>query len=143
MNDSRFDVLSRAIGRRGLLAGVLALVTLGEERREASAVTLPCAERGEGQRCRSGGQCCSNRCRKKKGKRKGKCRCSPLGAKCGEAADCCNHRAGDPSSPQCDVKDGSAVFLCCKNNGQSCVETADCCGGMVCFASGLCEFPLP
>jgi hypothetical protein len=140
MNDVRFDLLTQTIARRGLLVGVATVGGLGPGPRAVSAVTLPCAARGAGRRCRNGGQCCSRRCRKKNGKRKGKCQCSPLGAPCGEAPDCCNHRFGDLASPQCDVKDGSAVFVCCKANGHSCGATSHCCFGMVC-AAGLCEFP--
>lgn len=143
MDGYRFDRFTLTIARRGLLTSALALTSLGRATSHAAAVTLPCAERGDGDRCRTGGQCCSGRCRKKRGKRNGRCRCSPLGTPCGESPDCCNHRFGDLASPQCDVKDGAAVFRCCKQNGQSCSDSADCCGGMACFASGLCEFPLP
>lgn len=144
MDGIRFDTLALAVARRGLLGSALALLVTGTRTRGIAALTLPCGERGAGAGCRGNGQCCSNRCRTKKGKRRGKCQCSPLGAPCGETADCCGSRPGDLTTPQCEIKDGSPVLRCCKEIGQSCEDTADCCGGLVCMIlSETCELPLP
>ncbi|MGH2618862.1 MAG: hypothetical protein ACRDJC_26840, partial [Thermomicrobiales bacterium] len=68
MNDTRFDTLTRRLTamytRRTTLATafatLLGLTGLMPPPRVAAGVgDFPCLERGAGERCRKGGQCCS------------------------------------------------------------------------------------
>jgi hypothetical protein len=110
MDDRRFDTLTRAIGRRGVLAGALGLAAGGPAVADpllAGKSPAACPKRGTGVRCRQHGQCCSGRCLRKKGKRRGRCRCSRLLQPCAVNADCCGHREGIPGTPICqDHPDG-------------------------------------
>jgi hypothetical protein len=110
MDDTRFDWLTRALGRRGLLASALALAAggpVGSDPLLAGKSPAACPKRGAGTRCRKNGQCCSGHCQRKKGKRKGKCRCSRLQQPCAVNADCCGHREGVPGTTICqDHPDG-------------------------------------
>ena len=136
MDEMRFDLTVRAIGRRGLLRGTLAVLAadLALPFREARAGAAACVKRGPGERCRNGGQCCSNRCRKKKDKRFGRCRCGALNTPCAEDGDCCGHDPFVSTAPVCDVGTlgASQGKRCCKLNQAPCETSFDCCSPFVC-----------
>jgi hypothetical protein len=114
MNSGRFDRLTRAIGRRGLLAGAFALAAGSLPPPDpvfAGKTPTGCPKRGVGARCRKDGQCCSGRCAKKQGKRRGKCRCSRLGRPCAENRDCCGHQEDGLGGPICQDKP-TGFFRC-------------------------------
>jgi hypothetical protein len=136
MDSERFDLLSRAIGRRGLLASTLAFSSSCFAPALASAGSAACQKRGAGVRCRNNGQCCSGRCRKRPRTRKGKCRCSQLQQPCGDNFDCCGHQEGVAETPTC-----SDLFnVCCMNPGQPCSNSGDCCGlAIICSDAKICE----
>ncbi|MGH2617660.1 MAG: hypothetical protein ACRDJC_20700 [Thermomicrobiales bacterium] len=141
MHSRRFDLLTRAIGRRGLLASALALASNGHTPLPpalAGGGPTGCAKRGAGTRCRKNGQCCSGRCKKKKGKRKGKCRCSELRKPCRENTECCGHSDSDLDSPRCDSKAGVQTLICCIGPLGPCTSSADCCLEGECV-EGSCE----
>ncbi|HET7091857.1 MAG TPA: tail fiber domain-containing protein, partial [Thermomicrobiales bacterium] len=94
MDSDRFDAWTRRLAARrdrratiGLLgAGALVAALPGAETRAGVCGLL-------GARCKKGGDCCSGRCRRRKGKKHGKCRCSRTeGTECVTAADCCQNK---------------------------------------------------
>ena len=75
MDARTFDLLTRCLGRRGALRAVLGLMGLGGALAVADdAAAGPtiefCEAKTKGERCRRGRQCCSGRCKRKKGKKK-------------------------------------------------------------------------
>ncbi|MGH2615502.1 MAG: hypothetical protein ACRDJC_09710 [Thermomicrobiales bacterium] len=142
MDRNRFAIAARAIGRRGVLKGflVLAAAHSSAPADDVAAVGEPCAERGPGERCRNGGQCCSNHCRKKRGKRTGRCRCSALRAPCAEDRDCCGFNPLESGRPVCDVETlGVGGKVCCLLNQAPCESSFDCCSPFVCDGLGFCR----
>jgi hypothetical protein len=139
---ARFDDLTIALTapRRTILGGLAAgaLTLLG---RDARAGTEPtCAAPGE--KCKKSDDCCvvSSKCKKKKGKKKGKCAkcpaersllCNVAG---GPPADCC-----EPDWLCCEVGDATA---CCPPEESCCPDGAGegCCptGFTCCEAPGCC-----
>ena len=93
MSNDRFDAmltaLARARTRREMLAALAVASAAGGalDTTPASAQSNGC--RGVTSRCKRNGQCCSGRCRKRRGK-KGRCRCSTQGKRCLETRDCCD-----------------------------------------------------
>jgi hypothetical protein len=95
MTADRFDrllaAMMRARSRRemlGALAGATASGALTREATRARGVHAgACLSRNE--RCKRKSECCSGRCRHRKGKPKRKCVCSPRGAHCNATSDCC------------------------------------------------------
>ena len=108
MNADHFDLLSRTLGRRGatsLLLGLAGRATLltNEELVRAGPVIDLCELKTRGGHCRRDRQCCSDDCKRKRGKKRGKCRCSPLGAPCAILADCCPPPFVNATLPICFV----------------------------------------
>jgi hypothetical protein len=97
VSNDRFDgmltALAQARTRREMLAAVAVASAAGGalDATPASAQSNGC--RGVTSRCKRDGQCCSGRCRKRRGKKKGRCRCSTQGKRCLVTGDCCNGEA--------------------------------------------------
>ncbi len=93
MNDARFDALAAMLAaartRRAMLAALAAATVSGvaAPRHQEARAALVCRRRNE--RCNGKRECCSARCRQKKGKTR-KCACSPEGKRCHEPSDCCS-----------------------------------------------------
>ena len=102
MSGQGFDAIAvamaRARSRRALVAALAGATTIAgvlgiaspARAGQTTLVTPVC--RGFRSKCKRGGQCCSGQCRKrrrKNGKKKGKCRCSPYLTPCHEDGDCC------------------------------------------------------
>lgn len=95
---TRFDVMAAALARaRTRRAWIVALTTgmtgiiLGNAgSARAGQVSAAPSCRGKRSKCRQGGQCCSGRCRKRQGKKKGRCRCSGFLKPCRKSSDCCS-----------------------------------------------------
>jgi hypothetical protein len=144
MKADRFDLLSRTLGRRGAatalfgLAGLAPLLADKKTVRAGPIIDL-CDLKPKGGRCRRDRQCCSHDCKRKKGKARGKCRCSPLGAACTSLADCCPPPFVSADVPTCSVGGASSDAICCMPEGAACQNSEDCCGGSAC-SGGLCEF---
>ena len=97
MSNDRFDAMLTALvqarTRREMLAAIAVTSTAG-----AGVNALPAEAQSNGchgitRRCKRDAQCCSGRCRKRRGKKKGRCRCSPRSARCLETRDCCDDEA--------------------------------------------------
>ena len=139
---SPFDRFTIMTGRRGVVAALSALPALAMsfEWGSAGPPGLFCGEQAKGERCRKNGQCCSGRCKRKKHKRNGTCRCSALGARCGANTDCCGHEMGTNTTPLCSVKSLGASARCCFDvAGAPCQKDEDCCGERFCGAAGTCD----
>jgi hypothetical protein len=131
MDDHRFDALTRGIERRGLLGALLLAAGWGGFATFAPGAQAGggfCPEKPKGGRCRNDGQCCSGRCKKKKGKRKGKCLCSPLQVRCSSSNDCCPPKMLNAVDPSCDLRGDALERTCCMGSQGHCSEDADCCG---------------
>ena len=95
MRGDRFDgVLMTLVGsrtRRCLLSALTAAAAMkGVPRNEMLAATVhtsACAPAGA--TCKRKADCCTERCRSRKGKKKRRCSCSVRGARCGQTGDCC------------------------------------------------------
>jgi hypothetical protein len=95
MTGDRFDnllaALTRARSRREMLGAVAAMVTgiaLRDEALAGDVTASACRARNE--KCKRKSECCSERCRSRKGsKKKRKCACSPEGERCLDVSDCC------------------------------------------------------
>ena len=142
MDTTRFDALSRLVGRRGILRGLLGIAGIGSAASyspQRAAALAFCTERPKNAKCKKNGQCCSNDCKKKKGKKKGKCRCSELLEHCSEASDCCGHDESDTTSPECNfISGGSVTAVCCVPTGGACGSPDDCCNSTAACFEGLC-----
>ena len=137
MDARTFDLLTRLLGRRGAVRALLGLLGLGSALAVADdAAAGPtiefCGAKTKGERCRRGRQCCSSRCKRKKGKKKGRCRCSPLGARCATPGDCCPPAFANAVVPACSVGGTSIEAICCMPEGAACQQSDDCCGGSEC-----------
>jgi hypothetical protein len=99
MTANRFDralaALARAPLRRDVLAALVAAITARTAARDpaqaANITAMICLGRDE--RCKRKRECCAGRCRRRKGKKKRKCACSPRGARCLNSDDCCERGA--------------------------------------------------
>ena len=154
MEDQRFDQWTRVVSAPGTVRRVLlrqsvagaiavALARFGFGSATAGPSCFP-----EGERCRKGTDCCSGKCKKKRGKRKGKCGQCPTrccidadcdaGQICSEAGACvcpANQFACCPDgSPSC------SVFVCCDSGTAACVAGA--CAGE-CPPDDWCSAPPP
>lgn len=143
MDDGGFDALAKVLGRRRLVRAALLGVGLGGAatvaagRRGATAQAEFCQEKPRGSRCRRGGQCCSGRCKRKKGKQRGKCLCGRLRAPCASDGDCCLPAASTPFAPVCEHIGLSDERVCCSLPLGPCAVAEDCCGIAACIA-GTC-----
>jgi hypothetical protein len=135
MDGHRFDLLSKSLATRdsrrstlqALAASVLAIGLGGLGLEDASAQCKP-----EGKKCKKSGQCCSGKCKGKKGKKK--CRCRALKEPCtGTTGDntCC----GDLLCSTSACEPGNR---CCRPLGESCSSTCDCCSQGAQCVSGEC-----
>lgn len=150
MDDCRFDNLTRMLGgmqdRRSSLrtlagAGV-ALISLARADLGLAVDDDVLIEgcRLTGERCSKHKQCCSNKCdrkrRKKRGhdagdknhrrnKNDGECRCSRNGKHCTKDAACCKGF--------CDQKDNRCR---CVGANNTCNKDEDCCGNRKCVSNG-------
>jgi hypothetical protein len=140
MNPIHFDrwtkALARAGSRRAALrtfaaGGVAALVRLG-----LVEVAAACLKNGK--KCKKSKQCCSGKCKGKKGKKK--CRCTPLKGTCpGMGADdvCCPNPGATVgcsfmiNKPQC----GSNGFRCLRGVDSPCSDDCQCGGELECEGS--------
>lgn len=99
--DIKFEALLRSLAeigsRRAMLGQGLALATIGRGL-PIGGDAATC--KGKTGRCGDDKECCSRRCKKRKGSDKGRCRCSPYGARCRAAEDCCEF-AGNPDLHGC------------------------------------------
>lgn len=140
MDALRFDAFVRTIGRRAFLASALAGSPLLRSKGVATAQADACAKRSPDERCRRNGDCCSGRCRIKKNKRKGRCRCSALRKPCFDNFDCCGDITGLSGSIVCSDHPGFDQIVCCVSLTGPCQSPADCCSGLDCF-EGECKAP--
>jgi hypothetical protein len=145
MDTTRFDALTRMIGRRGLLGAALALAGFGKLPDSVeggnNGLVQACDQTGSGGRCKRNDQCCSGICQLKKRKKKkngkkrkkrGRCQCSPLQAGCASVSDCCSPPLLNALLPVCDVRIGNPRTICCMPGGGQCSLDADCCGNAQC-----------
>lgn len=139
MDAHRFDTLVCAIGRRGILRAVLAMVGARLLPAEATAQAVTCGKQ-IGARCRRGADCCSRSCQRKKKKKKGRCACSALLKPCFDNFDCCDRVSGANDNVVCSQKDGFAEIVCCVTPPGQCQGDADCCAEFGCNA-GQCGPP--
>jgi hypothetical protein len=103
MTSARFDTvvaaLARARTRRAAFMVLIGPAVFYARRPGMSASAgggvLAASCRGKGSNCRKGGNCCSGRCEKHRGKnkKKGKCRCSRYLEPCSKDSDCCAFEA--------------------------------------------------
>jgi hypothetical protein len=149
MDDRVFDALARGIERRGLLRTALVAAGLGGfvSLVPAGITAQPdgfCTEQPKGAPCRRSRQCCSGRCKKKKRKRQGKCRCSPLQARCSSTNDCCLAIPNE-ITVECGCRGMATQRTCCMGLNGHCNESLDCCGENVCRMgmNGLQCLPRP
>ena len=138
MDADRFDGLVACLGtrRRAVLGAVAAgvLARLGYAAEEAAAGPV-CRRTGDP--CRQDAQCCTATCKKRRGKKKGRCRCAAGDATCaaGSPVDCC-----PPDLPQC-CPAGTGGGIGCCDDGDTCCPTGSgdlgCCtaANPVCCAS--------
>ena len=134
MDDGRFDALTIALTRRPTLRGSLlagagaALAGVGF----AGAGPATCQEPGLA--CKKNGDCCATGCKKKRGKKSGRCRpCPGGGLFCGQA--CC--------APGADCLDGDCVTAAgtCPAGADTCASPTGVIGcnpspaGCFCFVS--------
>ena len=146
MQSRRFDALATLIGRRGVLASLLGMAGIGGALAMASAPAAAasfCIERPTGGTCKKNGQCCSNDCKKKKGHKRGRCRCSGLRAGCSTDTDCCGFDPADETSPFCGFTGGNPnAAVCCASTGGTCTTRTDCCNdGLEDCVQGVCTLP--
>jgi hypothetical protein len=143
MDPTHFDAVTRLVGRRGIVRGLLGFAALAGATvilpHPATALTF-CIDRPKNAPCKKNGQCCSGRCKKRKGRRKGKCRCGGFQAECSVDTDCCGHDPSDSHSPECSFNGASTVAVCCSPLNAPCGGWDDCCGDGFCLG-GLCSLP--
>lgn len=119
-----------ACRRRGLQGAAVGLVGSVLLMADARAQTTACG-RQEGERCRRGGDCCSGRCQRKKGKKKGRCACGNLQKTCFDTFDCRARRNGANDLAVCSDKNGFANIVCRVAFSGSCQSDAACCSELV------------
>ncbi|MFT4038442.1 MAG: hypothetical protein QM692_09700 [Thermomicrobiales bacterium] len=94
MEATRFDALARQAGaasrsRRAFAVAALGFLAPGAGAALAAPVTAEACKVFKA-KCKRKNECCSGSCRtKNNGKRR--CQCSPEGARCAEARDCCTN----------------------------------------------------
>jgi hypothetical protein len=139
MDGHHFDALTRTLGRRGLLQMLLgAAGVAGLDPEDADAAPFEfCDKKPKGRPCRRKRQCCSHDCKRKKGKKQGKCACSPLRAPCTSSDDCCPPDEQNALLPTCGLQGSSSRTVCCMPGGGVCDSPADCCGTTDC-TNGHC-----
>ena len=140
MEDRRFDAVARTIGRRGVLGAALVGPPLLLAVTAATAQADFCTKKKPEERCRRNRDCCSGRCKIKRNKRKGRCRCSQLRKPCFENFDCCGDITGLSGSIVCSDHPDFEQIVCCVSTTGSCQSTADCCSSLACF-EGECKAP--
>jgi hypothetical protein len=88
--------------------------------------------RPEGAKCRRGDQCCSRWCRKRRGRKTGKCACLAVGKPCSPAAPlrCCSGSCG--ANGRCGLCPPGQRD--CNGTCRQCCADGDCTGGKVCRA---------
>jgi hypothetical protein len=102
MDAKRFEVLSRRVGeaasRRAAVAALataLAAPVLGRMGVDEAAAGLPIVNcKAPGKKCKKNQQCCSQRCKKGKGR----CLCNKKGRPCWkplEGAECCSQKCNN------------------------------------------------
>lgn len=137
MEGYRFDTWTKALLAVGTRRTALRLVTGGatglfglSRAEDAVACRLP------GKKCKKAKQCCSAKCKGKKGKKK--CRCTPLQAPCDHADEGCCPVSGagigclGQGKPQC----GSSTFRCLLRTDDPCTDDCDCASGLTCGSGG-------
>lgn len=87
--DAMLSALARARTRREMLAA-LGIATAGIAAADVPGEAQNNGCRGVASRCKRDTQCCSGRCRQRRGKKKGRCRCSTQGNRCLVTRDCCD-----------------------------------------------------
>jgi hypothetical protein len=94
VSNERFDAMLAALAgartRREMLAAVAVAATADSALNAVPATAQSNGCRGITSRCKQDGHCCSGRCRKRRGKKKGRCRCSTKDKRCLETRDCCD-----------------------------------------------------
>jgi hypothetical protein len=85
--DSVLAALARARSRREMFAALAVATVAGSAALDAAPAAAVC--RGRNERCKQKRECCSERCRSRKGKKRRKCACTEEGERCLETADCC------------------------------------------------------
>ena len=86
--DAVVAALARARTRRAMIGPLASAVAA---RATFATVHVAAGQQCRGKRstCRRNGQCCSGRCRRRKGTSKGRCRCSRYLEPCRKGRDCC------------------------------------------------------
>ena len=175
MDHGRFDQIARAISHnlsRRTLAGFIGLGAIGiSEVADAKKKNKKKVKKNEfgcvdvGRFCKNAGQCCSNICKGKKGKKKCKahnestCQNGQEGLGCGGVTVACQTPSGDLG--QCDTTTGKAGYCNADGSCFACTKDADCIpqcganaacalcsncpGGFACFGpeKGSCLPPKP
>ena len=93
MSDGQFDLMLTALARARTRREMLAAIGMASAGTAGSANAVEGQSngcRGASSRCKRDGHCCSGRCRKRRDAKKGRCRCSVQGARCGVTGDCCD-----------------------------------------------------
>jgi hypothetical protein len=138
MDGLRIDALARAVGRRGAVGALLALLGGGglalllDADPAVLAGSGTCGKKRKGRRCRRNKQCCSGRCKRKKNKKRGRCRCSQIGARCSAPSDCCPPAFVNALLPACEASLGAQTTVCCMPPLAACVSDTHCCGIATC-----------
>ena len=107
MDADRFDAVARSFSRRAGVRGLaaVALGVVGTQRAGAQTCTT------NGLPCTDGEQCCSGRCKRKRGSRKKFCRAAPDQGTCTIEDDTC-----DGGSSACDAA-GTSSCICHVTSG--------------------------
>jgi hypothetical protein len=136
----RFDALARRLSatgsRRAALRALAAgLVTFSLGGRTVRADHATCTLKANGERCTSGAECCSGRCKRKRGTNKRFCRKAPGQGICTVVENICETQSGDCNStgtPQCLCFVAEDGFSFCGRNADIvercfiCDSDADC-----------------
>jgi hypothetical protein len=141
MDARRFDTVAATIARRGLLGAALGMSNVLALRTDGRAGPVACLKKQPDERCRRNSECCSGRCRIKKNRTRGRCRCSQLLKPCFENQDWCGDITGLSGSIVCSDKNGFDHIVCCVSNTGPCQSDNDCCSELTCNA-GECGPPL-
>jgi hypothetical protein len=159
MDNCRFDNLTRVIAAQadrrtavkrfaGGLAALAALARVELGFAQDVEGEIKCLDNGS--RCRRSGQCCSLKCRRRRGRKRGRCKCAGSGADCKADIGCCTGvcrsgtcRCGNTTdfctndNDCCSNNCSSGKCLCITKN-QRCNSSANCCSGLTC-KSGFCN----
>ncbi len=160
MDGPRFDALARRLSATGsrraaLRALAASLVTFSLDWRIVQADHTPCTRKANGERCTRGSECCSGRCKRKRGTNKRFCRKAPGQGICTVVENICETQSVEcntPGTPQCVCFVAEDGFSFCGRNADIvercfiCDSDADCekrdggqpgdrcvyCGGTLC-----------